>query len=113
MKKFATAILMFELIAGLLFLGLWESRGQIPTAGGAAAQGGSDGIGDNGSGGIWAGSNGGRDSGNGVSRNEAGSTGDSGNVRAEDVRKIAITFDGDVIIGLSQEISYKEAISMI
>lgn len=38
MKKFATAILMFNLIAGLLFLGLQESRGQIPTAGGAAAR---------------------------------------------------------------------------
>ena len=31
----------------------------------------------------------------------------------EEVRKIAITFDDDVIIGLSQEISYKEAVSMI
>ncbi|MCM1057121.1 MAG: polysaccharide deacetylase family protein [Firmicutes bacterium] len=38
MKKFVTAILMFDLIAGLLFLGLQESRGQIPTAGGAAAR---------------------------------------------------------------------------
>ena len=27
--------------------------------------------------------------------------------------RIAITFDDDVIIGLSQEISYKEAVSMI
>ena len=31
----------------------------------------------------------------------------------ETVRKVAITFDDDVIIGLSQEISYKEAVSMI
>lgn len=30
-----------------------------------------------------------------------------------DSKKIAITFDDDVIIGLSQEISYKEAVSMI
>lgn len=30
-----------------------------------------------------------------------------------EVHKIAITFDDDVIIGLSQEISYKEAVSMI
>lgn len=30
-----------------------------------------------------------------------------------EVYKIAITFDDDVIIGLSQEISYKEAVSMI
>ena len=27
--------------------------------------------------------------------------------------KVALTFDDDVIIGLSQEISYKEAVSMI
>lgn len=32
---------------------------------------------------------------------------------AQEVKKIAITFDDDVIIGLSQEISYKEAVSMI
>lgn len=31
----------------------------------------------------------------------------------ETVKKVAITFDDDVIIGLSQEISYKEAVSMI
>lgn len=38
----------------------------------------------------------------------------SGNtVRSTDERKIALTFDDDVIIGLSQEISYKEAVSMI
>ena len=30
-----------------------------------------------------------------------------------EMHKIAITFDDDVIIGLSQEISYKEAVSMI
>lgn len=30
-----------------------------------------------------------------------------------EVHKIAITFDDDVIIGLSQEISYKEEVSMI
>ena len=28
-------------------------------------------------------------------------------------KKVALTFDDDVIIGLSQEISYKEAVSMI
>ena len=28
-------------------------------------------------------------------------------------KKVAISFDDDVIIGLSQEISYKEAVSMI
>ncbi len=33
MKKYLTAILMFDLMAGLLFLGLWESRGRIETEG--------------------------------------------------------------------------------
>lgn len=32
---------------------------------------------------------------------------------AAEPKKIALTFDDDVIIGLSQEISYKEAVSMI
>lgn len=36
-----------------------------------------------------------------------------GSAEAENVKKIALTFDDDVIIGLSQEISYKEAVSMI
>ena len=76
MKKFVTAILVFDLIAGLLFLGLQESRGQIPTAGEAAAQNSGSGSAD--------GRNG----------------GDKGNVRGGgdvtdngDVRKVAITFD--------------------
>lgn len=34
-------------------------------------------------------------------------------VTEEGNKKIALTFDDDVIIGLSQEISYKEAVSMI
>lgn len=34
-------------------------------------------------------------------------------VEVSEKPKIAITFDDDVIIGLSQEISYKEAVSMI
>lgn len=33
--------------------------------------------------------------------------------QVREVQKIALTFDDDVIIGLSQEISYKEAVSMI
>ena len=33
--------------------------------------------------------------------------------KTEEVKKVALTFDDDVIIGLSQEISYKEAVSMI
>lgn len=36
-----------------------------------------------------------------------------GSAETENVKKIALTFDDDVIIGLSQEISYKEAVSMI
>ena len=36
-----------------------------------------------------------------------------GSAEPENVKKIALTFDDDVIIGLSQEISYKEAVSMI
>ena len=36
-----------------------------------------------------------------------------GSAEAENAKKIALTFDDDVIIGLSQEISYKEAVSMI
>lgn len=31
----------------------------------------------------------------------------------DEMKTVAITFDDDVIIGLSQEISYKEAVSMI
>lgn len=31
----------------------------------------------------------------------------------KEMKTVAITFDDDVIIGLSQEISYKEAVSMI
>ena len=36
-----------------------------------------------------------------------------GSAEPENAKKIALTFDDDVIIGLSQEISYKEAVSMI
>lgn len=82
MKKIGTAILLFNLMAGLLFLGLRESRGQISaaeTAGGKGVLGISD---------------------------EAGTA-------QEEVRKIAITFDDEVIIGLSQEICCIEAISLI
>ena len=38
---------------------------------------------------------------------------DAEQVEGPENKKIAITFDDDVIIGLSQEISYKEAVSMI
>ena len=38
---------------------------------------------------------------------------DDEETEATEIKKIALTFDDDVIIGLSQEISYKEAVSMI
>lgn len=79
MKKFLTAILLFDMVVGLLFFGLYGFRGETVAA-------------------------------------------DSGFVRvlegeeqwgAEDVKKIAITFDGESIIRLSQENCLKEAVSMI
>ena len=77
MKKMLTAILLFDLIAGLLFLGMQEMRRYRSV--------------------------------------EAGSSRAAiiGEDRVEDIKKIAITFDDEVIIGLSQEIGYQEAISMI
>ncbi|MDE6640363.1 MAG: polysaccharide deacetylase family protein [Acetatifactor sp.] len=75
MKKFVTAILVFDLIAGLLFLGLQESRGQIPTAGEAAA----------GEVTAWAGGSSAADGRSGWDKRDV--TDD------EDVRKVAITFD--------------------
>lgn len=79
MKKMMMAILLFDMVAGLLFLGLYGFREQAVAA-------------------------------------------DSGYVRVmgegtewepEDVKKIAITFDGESIIRLSQENCLKEAVSMI
>ena len=35
-KKWTTAILLFDLVAGLLFLGLWEEKGTVAAAGGSA-----------------------------------------------------------------------------
>ena len=66
MKRIVPAILMFELIAGLLFLGLQESRGQILAAGTAART---------------------------TEATADGDIVDRKDVQAEDVRKIAITFD--------------------
>lgn len=86
MKKYVTAILVLNLMAGLLFLGLRESRGQIPVE--EAAQAAADSV-------------------RGREQEE-----DRGR-QEEDVRKIAITFDDEVIIGLSQEICCIEAISLI
>ena len=81
MKKIAAAILLFDLMAGLFFLGIWE-EGR-----GALAATASDAVAD---GDVKAHSN----------VTEAVGRAD------EDVKKIALTFDDEVIIGLSQEISY-------
>ena len=73
MKKWATAILLFDLVAGLFFLGVWEERENESAV-------------------------------LGVSTFEV-----ENNViqdQTEEVKKIALTFDDEVIIGLSQEISY-------
>lgn len=78
MKKVITAFLLFDFVAGLLFLSFYGMRSKAVAA-------------------------------------------DSGLMRIVDaeieedreVRKIAITFDDEVIIGLSQEICCIEAISLI
>ena len=75
MKKFAAAVLVFDLIAGLLFLGLQESRGQIPTAAGVAAQ--TTAVGATG----------------GEAADDRSDVPEGGNAGPEEVRKIAITFD--------------------
>lgn len=86
MKKIGTAILLFDLMAGLLFLGLWESRGQLlaaETAGGRGMSVVSDESGKGGGAGYS--SNGGEvDTMNPVDGSAAGQ---------EEVMKIAITFD--------------------
>lgn len=78
MKKWTTAILLFDVIVGLLFLGLWEQNGVAAVSGEAVTP----------------------------SDKEAELTEGTVEEQAEDVRKIALTFDDEVIIGLSQEISY-------
>lgn len=78
MQKWTMAILLFDLIAGLLFLALWERQGIVTVEGESVN----------------------------VSDKEAEATGRILEEQTEDVRKIALTFDDEVIIGLSQEISY-------
>jgi len=102
MKKMMTAILVFDLMAGLLFLGFWEKEG----AGTAAADGrevsgsvvngntaGENGINGNAAGGNVV--NGNAAGENGVNRNAAGGNAVNGREAraAEDVKRIAITFD--------------------
>ena len=80
MKKFAAVILLFDLMAGLLFLGVWEDGRftAAETMGEAAAD---------------------------VDAEAHNNMAEVGRAD-EDVKKIALTFDDEVIIGLSQEISY-------
>jgi len=78
MRKWFTRFLLFDLMAGIIFLGVYGLQSRAVAA-------------------------------------------DSGLVRIagevqnleEDVKKIAITFDGESIIRLSQENCLKEAVSMI
>ena len=71
-KKWKTAILLFDLVAGLLFLGLWEQRGNMFHGGDViAASGQAETDAD---------------------REASAADGTAGNP-AEDVKKIALTFD--------------------
>lgn len=103
MKKLSTAILLFDLVAGLLFLGLRESQGRIPAAEAGAGTGPAV---------ISAGGCGGNEAAEALSSGGGGAM-DSSGAAQEEVLKIAITFDDEVIIGLSQEICCIEAISLI
>ncbi|MCH5340816.1 MAG: hypothetical protein J1E01_05075 [Acetatifactor sp.] len=78
MKKLAAVILLFDLMAGLLFLGVWEEERftVAETAGDAVADADAGGYGSM----------------------EAAGRAD------EDAKKIALTFDDGVIVGLSQEL---------
>lgn len=67
----------------MLFLGLWEQRGNTSNGGGAVAASGQ----------VEA----------DVDR-EASTVDSTVGNRAEDVKKIALTFDDGVIVGLSQEL---------
>lgn len=81
MKKLSTAILLFDLVAGLLFLGLRESQGRIPAAGAGTGPAV-----------ISAGGCGGNEAAEALSSG-GGGTMDSSGVAQEEVLKIAITFD--------------------
>ena len=78
MKKMIRAILLFDFIAGLLFLTI-EGMRDMAVA-----------------------------SDSGIVRIDGGM-----DLEMEDVKKVAITFDGESIIRLSQENCLKEAVSMI
>lgn len=78
MKKMTTAILLLDLMAGLLFLGLYGMRSRAVATDSGIVR---------------------------VAQEER--------LEEADVKKIAITFDGESIIRLSQENCLKEAVSMI
>lgn len=81
MKKLSTAILLFDLVAGLLFLGLRESQGRIPAAGAGTGPAV-----------ISAGGCGGNEAAEALSSGGGGAM-DSSGAAQEEVLKIAITFD--------------------
>lgn len=83
MKKLSTAILLFDLVAGLLFLGLRESQGRIPAAEAGAGTGPAV---------ISAGGCGGNEAAEALSSGGGGAM-DSSGAAQEEVLKIAITFD--------------------
>ena len=70
MKKAAAAILLFDMIAGLLFMGLHSLHGESVTADSGVVK---------------------------ISQLEKIKS-------TDDIKKIAITFDDGVIVGLSQEL---------
>ena len=102
MKKWTTAFLVFDLMAGLLILGLWEQHRiaaaeGIVTAVTAQEQ-------------IYYGQVRTDDQDKEKQRSytdgEASDADGAVKAQGEDIKKIALTFDDGVIIGLSQEISY-------
>lgn len=84
MKKIAAAILIFDCILGLLLFGFHTNKHTAASSDSAVAV---------------------------LKDTEANR--EEQQQKDEEEKKIALTFDDDVIIGLSQEISYKEAVSMI
>ena len=78
MRKITKTILLFDLLAGMLFMGFYGMRSRAVVTDSGIVR---------------------------VAEEEM--------LQEADVKKIAITFDDEVIIGLSQEICCIEAISLI
>ena len=89
MKKCIMAILLFDLMAGLLFLGLWEKRGGLVSEGSAVAVSAQN---HDNSGQISA-KNRGKGTGSAEPDRDAAAADDVIRNQAEDVKKIALTFD--------------------